>query len=191
MTELSEVVSYLTAYSTVRGETLSNQRLNRLLYYAQAWHLAIYDEELFTDGIEAWESGPVVPSVYEAFERIDKAILNNSPPSNTCRAHLDAVMERYFRMTDDQLDKMIRQEAPWIVARDRIPVDGRIVIRLDEMKLFYRYSSQDAVTKLAAFSCRMWATIQVAFNLSIHTALFYLWSFLTVATIVSRGRLFH
>ncbi len=46
---------------------LTNLRLQKLLYYAQAWSLAMRDKPLFDDRIEAWPSGPVVPSVFDRF----------------------------------------------------------------------------------------------------------------------------
>ena len=172
--DVSEVANYLIVYSKVRGNPLSNEKLNRLLYYTQAWHLAIYDDALFTDSIEAWENGPVIPYVYQAFERIctTKSTIGLS---DRVRAHLDAVMVRYCSLTDDQLGKLTRQEAPWIVARTRIPVDEKTVIRTDEMRIFFRYSSTDKVTRAAIFSCRLWAAIQRAFSLSVHLAICCPW----------------
>src|SRR5579859_7601944 len=101
MMNVSEVADYLIAYSKVRGDSLSNQKLNRLLYYAQAWYLAIYDDELFTDSIEAWECGPVVRSVYQAFGQPEKTLSAKSLVSNNTRTHLDAVLKRYYSMSDD------------------------------------------------------------------------------------------
>ena len=50
------------------GELISNMKLQKLLYYVQGFHLAIFDEPLFEDEIEAWMYGPVVPSVYERYQ---------------------------------------------------------------------------------------------------------------------------
>jgi uncharacterized phage-associated protein len=43
-------------------------KLQKLIYFAQAAHLAINDEELFDEQIEAWPLGPVVRSVYDVFQ---------------------------------------------------------------------------------------------------------------------------
>lgn len=45
------------------GETTA-MKLEKLLYYSQAWHLAWTEQPLFDDKIEAWRDGPVVPSLY-------------------------------------------------------------------------------------------------------------------------------
>ena len=46
------------------GDTLSNLKLQKLLYYMQGFHLAFFDEPFFNESIEAWTYGPVVPVVF-------------------------------------------------------------------------------------------------------------------------------
>lgn len=48
-------------------ERITNLKLQKLLYYAQGINLAIYDEPLFTESIEAWPHGPVVREVYNKY----------------------------------------------------------------------------------------------------------------------------
>lgn len=48
-------------------ECMTNLRLNKLLYFAQAWSLARLDKPLFDEEIQAWDYGPVIPEVYKAF----------------------------------------------------------------------------------------------------------------------------
>lgn len=51
------------------GKSISNMKLQKLLYLAQGIHLAFKnDTPLFEDQIEAWKYGPVVPSVYHKFK---------------------------------------------------------------------------------------------------------------------------
>jgi uncharacterized phage-associated protein len=42
------------------GDVISNLKLQKLLYYAQGFYLAIYGKALFEEDIVAWEHGPVV-----------------------------------------------------------------------------------------------------------------------------------
>lgn len=44
---------------------LTNLKLQKMLYFAQAEYLKEFDKKLFEDGIEAWQYGPVVKNVYE------------------------------------------------------------------------------------------------------------------------------
>jgi uncharacterized phage-associated protein len=58
---------FLTLSEPEAGDFISNLKLQKLCYYAQGFHLAMFDEPLFPDSIVAWEHGPVVPEVYEEY----------------------------------------------------------------------------------------------------------------------------
>lgn len=48
-------------------ESVTNLKLQKILYYVQGYFLAKFDRPLFPDEIQAWKFGPVVPSVYYEF----------------------------------------------------------------------------------------------------------------------------
>ncbi|HUZ03805.1 MAG TPA: type II toxin-antitoxin system antitoxin SocA domain-containing protein, partial [Acidobacteriaceae bacterium] len=60
-TSASDIAKYFIASFQKKNKAISNLKLQKLLYYAQAWHLALYGSPLFSDSIEAWVHGPVVP----------------------------------------------------------------------------------------------------------------------------------
>lgn len=49
------------------GDLATNMRIQKLLYFAQGWHLARYGKPLFSAPVHAWAYGPVVPEVYERY----------------------------------------------------------------------------------------------------------------------------
>ena len=51
------------------GDTISNMKLQKLVYYAQGFYLALYGKPLFPERIEAWDQGPVIPELYRRFEK--------------------------------------------------------------------------------------------------------------------------
>lgn len=53
---------------------MTPMKLIKLVYFSYAWHLAIFEKKLFTETVEAWRYGPVVPSIYHEFKRF-----GNSP----------------------------------------------------------------------------------------------------------------
>ena len=55
------------AWNGEEPEGLTHMRLQKLLYYAQGWHLAAFGRPLFVGRIEAWKHGPVVKEVYPRF----------------------------------------------------------------------------------------------------------------------------
>ena len=63
------------------GELFSNMKLQKLLYYVQGFHIAVFNRPLFNEDIEAWMYGPVVPAVYEYYqENGNKGIMPNEKP---------------------------------------------------------------------------------------------------------------
>ena len=47
---------------------MTNLRLNKLMYFAQAWNLVLFGKPLFHEEIQAWQLGPVVPSIYHKYK---------------------------------------------------------------------------------------------------------------------------
>jgi uncharacterized phage-associated protein len=61
-----QVSSYFIEKSSSTDENdLTNLKLQKILFYAQAEHLAAHGSPLFGDEIEAWQYGPLVNSVYD------------------------------------------------------------------------------------------------------------------------------
>jgi uncharacterized phage-associated protein len=60
----SNVAKYILTRFQLGGSPIINLKLQKLLNYAQAWHLAFTAKPLFPERIEAWIHGPVVPPVF-------------------------------------------------------------------------------------------------------------------------------
>lgn len=50
---------------------ITNMKVQKLLYYAQSLHLALYDEPLFEEEIQAWRYGPVCPPAYHFYSKFE------------------------------------------------------------------------------------------------------------------------
>ena len=68
MLKALDVANFFVTLS-IRAEEndITNLKLNKLVYFAQGLHLAQFDTALFPEPVEAWKFGPVVASVYSAF----------------------------------------------------------------------------------------------------------------------------
>lgn len=65
------------------GDLMTNLRLQKLLYFAQGWHLARYGRPLFDAEFKAWTYGPVVPSIYSQYkDQKNQGILCPNPPAD-------------------------------------------------------------------------------------------------------------
>lgn len=56
-----------------RGDKgITNMQLIKLTYFAYAWYYALYKTKIFYESPEAWDYGPVIPSIYHEFKRFGK-----------------------------------------------------------------------------------------------------------------------
>lgn len=67
-----DVAAFFLASAPPEDE-LTNLKLQKLCSYAQAISLAYTNRPLFEEDIEAWQHGPVVPSVYQEFKSHGRA----------------------------------------------------------------------------------------------------------------------
>jgi uncharacterized phage-associated protein len=62
------VANWFLARAEAEGKTLDPMKLQKLIYFAHGWSLAITDVPLIQEHPEAWDYGPVIPSVYHEFK---------------------------------------------------------------------------------------------------------------------------
>jgi uncharacterized phage-associated protein len=102
------------------GDLISNLKLQKLVYYAQGFHLAMFDEVLFDEPIVAWEHGPVVEQLYHYYKHFgNQAIpqpetIDDSIFTEKQIALLKEVYEVYGQFSAWKLRNMTHSEKPWI-----------------------------------------------------------------------------
>jgi uncharacterized phage-associated protein len=125
-TTASLLAKHIIAECNANGKTISNLKLQKLLYYAQAWHLAFENKPLFTDRIEAWVHGPVVPNVFREYREFKWSPLTAQcadRPSTDVFQHAKKVIDAYGDFDASQLERMTHREDPWLEARAGLPDD--------------------------------------------------------------------
>lgn len=128
---------------------ITNVKLQKLNYFAQAWSLAVRDKPLFDEDFRAWRFGPVSPELYRTHARtpsLDQHSLpygdqNQLSPAE--RAVVDAVIQNYGALSGIQLSDISHQYgAPWYQVRKEHglgPTDpSSAIIPKDLIKQFYR-----------------------------------------------------
>lgn len=124
------------------GDTISNLKIQKMLYYAQGHYLAIFGKPLFDDPIEAWDYGPVVKAIYDKFKKygrlaIDFNELENFNASLYDETHLDIlpfVFKKYNGYGAWELRDKTHNEAPW---RDTYEKFITKEIPQDKIKAFF------------------------------------------------------
>jgi uncharacterized phage-associated protein len=94
-----DIANYFIWLANETGSFVSNLKLQKLVYYAQAWHLAIHETALFEEDFEAWVHGPVIPVLYQKYKQfswqpIDENVSLNLPEN--VKIFLDDISTEYF-----------------------------------------------------------------------------------------------
>jgi uncharacterized phage-associated protein len=55
--ESLDIAHYLLAFAADKGDCLTNKKLQKLVYYVQAWSLAHFDDPIFQEEPQAWRHG--------------------------------------------------------------------------------------------------------------------------------------
>ena len=141
-----QIADYIIADSHDAGSFISNLKLQKLLYYVQAWHLAIFNELLFPERFEAWVHGPVIPELYRKYKdyrwrNIDHDVSRPLLDDRTVK-FLGEVLDEYGPLDARRLEWLTHRESPWVNARERAGVvaDDPCTGLIDEteMRDYYR-----------------------------------------------------
>jgi uncharacterized phage-associated protein len=65
--DAKSIANYFLEKAEQSGQDLTSMKVLKLVYFAHGWHLAIKDQPLINEQVEAWAYGPVIPSLYRAF----------------------------------------------------------------------------------------------------------------------------
>ena len=154
---VNDIALFFIALAQDAGEQLTHMKLQKLLYYAQAWFVGTFGEPLFDGKIEAWKHGPVCPEIYQQYKQFHNneipfpeecdneagcmAIVETTLPPDII-AFLNSIADDYMNYTAYQLRAMTHKEQPWIDAsryRDEISVEaihkyyGELVVEDEEL----------------------------------------------------------
>lgn len=104
-------------------------KLQKLLYLAQGYSYAFYDEPLFTEDMEAWVHGPVVKSVYYMFNNYRYNPITTNYEliefDNQALEVLNYVKEKYSKYDSKYLEQMTHNQEPWLLSREGLDPDER------------------------------------------------------------------
>ena len=115
-------------YILYKCHSMTAMKLQKIVYYSQAWHLAWTENPLFLERIEAWRDGPVIVALFEChkgqfkledgfFSKKSKAVINNL--SDDQKDIIDRVINYYGDKDPHWLSQLTHLEEPWKKARER------------------------------------------------------------------------
>jgi uncharacterized phage-associated protein len=111
----------VSAYIISKLRSVDAMKLQKLIYYSQAWSLVWDGRAMFTPKIEAWANGPVVPMVFKAYQgkfKVSTAVLGDKTALKPDeRDTVDAVLKFYGDKDGFYLSELTHRERPWMDAR--------------------------------------------------------------------------
>ena len=125
---------------------MTTWKLQKFVYYCQAWSLVWDDDQLFPEEIQAWANGPVVRELYNEHRgqfRVDCSYLDNvadpTKLSAVQRETVDIILRDYGDKSPQWLSDLTHMEKPWREARRGIPEGDRAgsIIQKQDLAEYY------------------------------------------------------
>ena len=118
MSTAFDVAYYMLALDSHKdGEGLTNLKLQKLCYYSQGFYLAIYDQPIFDEDIQAWAHGPVIPEIYHRFKVFGSSVINPDPYTINLSADKFSLIEEVYEVFGQysawKLRNMTHEEPTW------------------------------------------------------------------------------
>lgn len=125
------------------GDSITHLKLQKLLYYAQAWSLALNSVALFEDDFEAWAHGPALPAVYQEYKDYGFDTIPSCECENKMEGDVEEVLKEvnrvYGELSAKKLEYLTHNEKPWVEARNGIASEksSNAIITKESMLHFY------------------------------------------------------
>ena len=125
-------------------EPMTHKKLQKLCYYAVAWHYALYDKTLCRrDEFQAWVHGPVNASLYNIYRHCGWnliSLIGTAPKfDDEMEMFMETVWNTYGEFSGHQLEALTHEEEPWVSARGdlRASDPSSAVISAQSMAKYY------------------------------------------------------
>ena len=136
-----DVARYIIWYCKKKEYSISNLKLQKLLYFVQAEFLVSAGTPCFEEEIEAWDFGPVVPEVYHEFKIFGSADI----PKFVCANADEAILKKDKVMINEMVDQcgaysastlveITHNQDPWLNAYEKY---CNHVIEKDAIKQYF------------------------------------------------------
>lgn len=140
-----DVGRYFLYLANQERKPITNKKLQKLVYYSQAWSLVLNNKKLFSEPIEAWVHGPAVRSLYVQYKKFGFEPIQEEIKADTLniagqtKELLDNVWQLYGKMDAGYLEMLTHSEKPWQEAREGLQSSESSgnEISLKTMKSYY------------------------------------------------------
>lgn len=104
-----------------QGRKLTNMQIQKLVFLAHGYCLALCEKPLYYHNTHAWQWGPVIPKLYKALQKFGSGFVDSPlesedtvDPSTKEYEIIKAVFKSYGKYTGSQLSSLTHQAGtPW------------------------------------------------------------------------------
>lgn len=140
------VANEFLSLAEAEGRALTNMQVQKLVFLAQGYSLALLGEPIYYHNTHAWQWGPVVPKLYKALQNFGSGVVRGpipAPPPETpgqdlteqMRVVINGVWRGYGKCSGAQLSELThRPGSPWSITWES---DKFGVISNDEIRRYY------------------------------------------------------
>lgn len=141
MYSATDVAKYIILKCNKLGRTISNLKLQKILYFVQAEFLVSQGNPCFRERIEAWDFGPVIPDVYHLYKVYGSASIPRSRDEEYCpfnsedKALADEIIEQCSKYSASTLVEITHRQSPWKTAYQQY---SGAIISNESIKAFFQ-----------------------------------------------------
>jgi uncharacterized phage-associated protein len=147
------IANYFLDLAENSGEAISPMKLQKLVYYAHGWYAGHTGAPLINESVEAWQYGPVIPSLYHEFKEIGAGDISTKamhfdgvelsevpvPTDPALRQFLDNIWASYGQFTGLRLSEMTHaSNSPWDQTWKAAAGMRGVDIPLDKIKAYFK-----------------------------------------------------
>ena len=146
MIQAVELALYVIWTANKQHKAITHLKLQKILYYLQGEFLRAFGRPLFSERIEAWQYGPVVPEVYYRF--VSSGALNLTCTNNKSdvisslsmeeQECIERVLDEKLSLSASALVSAVHKEKPWKELEASVLAGERPVISVDSMRSYFR-----------------------------------------------------
>jgi len=153
---VNEVAEYFIWKSAQENRIITNKKLQKLVYYSQAWSVVLKNKKSFSEKIEAWVHGPAVRELYVKYKEfgfqpirkeVDEKVISKIAAED--KKLLDSVWKAYGGFDSSYLEMLTHSEKPWQDAREGLlqHQNSSNEISVTSLRDFYLVKLQEAQGK--------------------------------------------
>lgn len=123
------IANEFIALAKSEGKALTNMQLQKLVFIAQGYTLAIFEHPIYFHNTHAWQWGPVIPKLYKSLQKYGRNFVTESLDSDDKLDSdseemeiVNAVWEGYGHLSGAQLSNLThKSNTPWSITWENDP----------------------------------------------------------------------